>query len=168
MRHTSLLWPLLAAAAGVLAASAAPAQGVFDQPYYGGGYAPAPGYAYGGYGGNGGYGGYGGNGGYGGYGGAYQSYGGVAAVGYDQGYYQGGYQYPAGGYGGGDYRRAAYTAADVYVSAPPPSYARPCARAPRLAYPVRGYAPPVGGSYTVANYRRPNGPRRRCHCETLY
>jgi hypothetical protein len=40
----------------------------------------------------------------------------------------GGYQYPAGGYNGGRYRPGAYSAADVYVTAPAwPAPVRYCA-----------------------------------------
>jgi len=37
---------------------------------------------------------------------------------FDQAFFWGGYQYPAGGYGGGIYRPRAYSAADIYVSPP--------------------------------------------------
>lgn len=164
MRGISVFGRLLAGAASLLAVGAASAAD-FDSPYFGGPYAPAPSYAYGG---------------------DEQSYGegvdiggigigagmGVGVVGYDQGYYYGGYQHPAGGYGGGDYRRAAYSAADAYVSggyyAPVP--ARPYA----VARPIHGpYAPgyyaPRASYYRTAGYQPyRHGPRRRCHCETLY
>ncbi len=50
MRKSFALRSLLAGAASLLAVGAASAQNVFDQPYYAGGYAPAPGASYGGYG----------------------------------------------------------------------------------------------------------------------
>lgn len=37
---------------------------------------------------------------------------------FNQGFFWGGYQYPAGGYNGGLYRPRAYSAADIYVSPP--------------------------------------------------
>lgn len=142
MRKSLALRSLLAGVASVLALGAASAQDVFNQPYYAGGYAPAPGYSYGGYGAD-----------------WRESAGGrVAPVRYDQGYYYGGYQYPAGGYGGGDYRRAAYTAADVYVG-PAPVYARPAYR----PYAQSSY-PQAGGYYTTSRYA---APRRHC-CRALY
>ncbi len=137
---------VLSALVGLSAASAALAQD-FDQPFFGGGYAPAPSYPYGGYGQTGGVGVGVGVGGLGL---------GVGAVRYDQGYYYGGYQYPAAGYGGGQYRRPAYSAADVYVAAPPP---RPVYRA---YYAPVYYGPAYGWRY-VAYAPRPVA-RMRCQC----
>lgn len=149
---------LAGAAAGLLAASNASAQD-FTAPFFGGGYAPGPSYAYSGY-----------NGYQGGYDGG--------AVGYDQGYYQGGYQYPAGGYGGGAYRRAAYSAADVYRNAGYYSYGRTYERAyvvPQTVYRpyVRTHYVPVTTyrAYNTVSYRpvtQYRVVRKRCHCETLY
>lgn len=157
---------LFAAAAGLLAASAAQAQD-FDEPFFGGGYAPAPGYAYSGWGR-----GYDNRiraGAYGVDAGA-----GYGPVAYDQGYVYGGYQYPAGFYGGGDYRRAAYSAADIYVGGYPPPYGRvqatpyPAYRpyAGRAYAPARGYygVPHAHGAYYSAGYRPSRGLRQRCHC----
>lgn len=161
MRNSALFRPLLAAALGLASMTAASAQGLFDTPFFGGGYAPAPSYSYGGYGSSWREGaGVGGGVAIGGIG---VSAGvGVGAVRYDQGYYYGGYQYPAGGYGGGDYRRAAYTAADVYVG-PRPVYARPYyPPAPRPIY------RPYGGYYNAAAYRPYGGPVRQCRCASLY
>jgi hypothetical protein len=143
MRKSSAFRSLLAGAAVVLSAWGAAAQQAFDQPYYGGGYAPAPSYSYGGYGAD------------------WREGPGVrvAPVRYDQGYYYGGYQYPAGGYGGGDYRRAAYTNADVYVG-PTPAYARPVYK----RYARNYYAPGGGEYYTSSRY---DAPRRHC-CRALY
>jgi hypothetical protein len=103
-KTTGVVAPLLATVMGLLAAPAAQALD-FDHPFFGGGYAPPPAAPYGGY--------------------AQIRVddvvvrGRVRMVRYDQGFYYGGYQYPAGGYGGGLYRRAAYSAADVYVGLPP-------------------------------------------------
>lgn len=160
MRNIPDLKPFLLAAAGLAAASAAQAMDL-DAPFFGGGYAPPPGYAYSH-----------------GYGAAARIGGGlpVDAVGYHQGYYYGGYQYPAGGYGGGPYRRAAYSAADIYVSG---GYASRYGRAYAPIYPgyrayargyyapMRGYtyAPaPVYGGYYNAGYRPYRGLRQRCQC----
>lgn len=46
----------------------------------------------------------------------YPPSGAVERVWYGQSFYQGGVQYPAGGYNGGRYRPTAYSAADVYVT----------------------------------------------------
>lgn len=62
---------------------------------------------------------------------------------FDQAFFWGGYQYPAGGYNGGIYRPRAYSAADVYVS------------------------PPVCVTQTVYRERVAHhraAPRRRCAC----
>ncbi len=159
MRVITNLTLSLLAAGGLFAASAAQALDL-DEPFFGGAYAPAPGYAYSR-----------------GYGEGARIGGGIGAVGYDQGYYGGGYQYPAGGYGGGPYRRGAYSAADVYVSGGyPPPYGRGYL-SPYAAYrpyargyyaPVRGYryAPPAGygGYYNNIGYRPYRGLRRHCQC----
>lgn len=143
---------LAGAAACLFAAGGACAQD-FTSPFFGGGYAPGPTYAsnYGGYGGG--------------------------AVGYDQGYYQGGYQYPAAGYGGGAYRRAAYSAADVYMNA---GYAQGYSYERAYVVPHTAYRPYVRTHYVpVTTYRAYNTVhyqpvttyrvvRKRCNCETLY
>jgi hypothetical protein len=144
MRFVSKLKSLAmaGAAASLLAASGALAQD-FDQPFFGGAYIPGPSYTY-----DGGYASVAGVGvGVGGIGIGV----GVAAVGYDTGYYNGGYQYPAGGYGGGPYRRAAYSAADVYVT-------------PVVARTV--WRPVVRTHYVPVTVYRP--VRRNCHCGDLY
>ncbi len=164
MRITPNWEPSLLAVAGILAASAAQALEL-DEPVFGGAYAPAPNYAYSR-----------------GYGEAARIGGGVSvagigvaagvevgAVGYDQGYYYGGYQYPAGGYGGGPYRRAAYSAADVYVNGgyppPYPAYRLPYARGYYAPAPGYYYAPsPVYGRYYNAGYRPHRGVRQQCQC----
>lgn len=156
----------LAVAAWLIAGGAGFAADLFAQPYYAGGYAPAPNVAYQGYGQgyNQGY-----NQGYSQAYGVVEDAGGqVQTVYYQQGYYYGGYQYPAGGYGGGDYRRAAYSAADVYVGYPPPVHARPYAypRAPWRPY-AQGYAAPAG-LYDAPVYRPHGGPRPRRQCRALY
>lgn len=154
MRFVSTIRPLLlaGAAACVLAAGGASAQD-FTAPFFGGAYAPGPNYAYGGYGGVG------------------------AAVGFDQGYYTGGYQYPAAGYGGGAYRRAAYSAADVYVNG---GYADGATYERAYVVPQTYYRPYVRTHYVpVTTYRAYNTVhyqpvttyrvvRKRCNCETLY
>jgi hypothetical protein len=149
---------MVAVVIGLVAAGAAAQAQDFEQPFFGGGYAPAPGYAYGGYGQS-----------YGGLGASVGVGVGVAAgaVGYDQGYYYGGYQYPAGGYGGGPYRRAAYSAADVYVSGGYPApYGRRYAPYPVYRPYARGYyAPtPAYGGYYNAGYSPYRGLRQRCQC----
>ncbi|WP_457796679.1 hypothetical protein [Methylocystis sp. S23] len=157
MRFVSIIrsLSLAGAAACVLAAGGASAQD-FTAPFFGGAYTPGPSYAYGG--------GIGIGGGIG-----------VGAVGYDEGYYQGGYQYPAGGYGGGPYRRAAYSAADVYVNG---GYATSYERA--YVVPQTSYRPYVRTHYVpVTTYRAYNTVhyqpvttyrvvRKRCNCETIY
>lgn len=136
---------LLAAALSLVSASGVHAQD-FTSSFFGGAYAPGPNYANGG-----------------------------GAVGYDQGYYQGGYQYPAGGYGGGPYRRAAYSAADIYVNGGygqsyesayvvPQTVYRPYLRTQYV--PVTTYR-----AYTTVAYRpvtQYRVVRKRCNCETLY
>jgi hypothetical protein len=127
---------LIGAAASVLAASGALAQD-FEQPFFGGAYVPGPTANQGvgfvsGYGAGVGLGPVG-------------IGGGVRAVGYDEGYYYGGYQYPAAGYGGGPYRRAAYSAADVYVTRDPCDCVEPrivCRPPVRAYHQVRAYHPP--------------------------
>lgn len=153
MPHVTTLKRFVLTLAGLLTASAAQAQDL-DDAFFGGGYAPAPGYAY-------------------------QGYGEGARVGlgpdaYDQGYTYGGYQYPAGLYGGGDYRRAGYSAADVYVGYPPPygrvhappyPVYRPYAR--HFYAPAPGYygAPaPVRGGFYSAGYRPYRALRQHCRC----
>lgn len=186
MRKSAIVRSLAGAATGLVAMAAfmgaslgaASAQGLFNEPFFGGGYTPAPSYSYGGYGSSWRQGaGVGGGVAIGGVGAGV----GVGAVGYDQGYYYGGYQYPAAGYGGGDYRRAAYSNADVYVG-PRPAYARPCYPPPRPVYRPYGavnygpagaggyYGPTGGGGYYRQAAYRPYGgpPPRHCRCETLY
>lgn len=140
MRIASIVRPASFAAvlAGVLAAGAASAQDL-TEPFFGGAYVPGPNYAYGG-------------------GGETVVGGGFGPVTYNQGYYMGGPQYPAGGYGGGAYRRAAYSAADVYVG--PRSYER------AYLVPQTVYRPVVRTEFVpVTAYRV---VRKRCNCETLY
>ncbi len=144
---------LAGAAACLFAAGGACAQD-FTAPFFGGAYAPGPNYAS--------------NYGYGGQG---------AAVGYDEGYYQGGYQYPAAGYGGGPYRRAAYSAADVYQNG---GYAYGSTYERSYVVPQTAYRPYVRTHYVpVTTYRAYNTVhyqpvttyrvvRKRCHCETVY
>ncbi len=144
------------AVAGLFSASGALAQD-FAAPFFGGVYAPAPNYVYG------------------------AGLGvGAGAVRYDEGYYWGGYQYPAAGYGGGPYRRAAYSAADVYMNAGyaygyGPSYGYTYQRA--YAVPYTSYRPYVRTHYVpVTTYRAYNTVhyqpvtgyrvvRKRCNCE---
>lgn len=147
MRIVPVFKSLLLIAAGLSAASAARASDL-DEPFFGGGYAPPPGYVY--------------SHGYG----ARAPNVVVGPVGYDQAYYYGGYQYPAGGYGGGPYRRAAYSAADIYVSR---DYAAPLYYPqPYYAYRTyaRGYYAPAwrSGGYYNAAYRPYRGLRQRCQC----
>ena len=158
MRMVSVIGSLaFGAAALVFTAGGASAQD-FTSPFFGGAYAPAPAYGYGnGYG-------YGGGGI------------GVGAVGYDESYYHGGHQYQAGGYGGGPYRRAAYSAADVYTNSGYGhgygySYGR------NYVVPQTAYRPYVRTHYVpVTTYRAYNTVhyqpvttyrvmRKRCHCE---
>jgi hypothetical protein len=124
MRLFTPVRTLVLAAAAALVAGGASAQD-FAAPFFGGAYGPAPSAAYAGYGGP------------------------ARPVAYDQGYYFGGYQYQAGGYGGGDYRRAAYSAADVYVSRRP--------RAPAYVVVERVYQPYIQTQYVpVTTYRAYN------------
>jgi hypothetical protein len=107
---------LVGAAMAVLAAASAAAQD-FQAPFFGASYLPGPNYI-------------------GPVGGA---------IGFDQSFYQGVSQYPAAGYGGGPYRRAAYSAADVYVNA-----GYPCAD----VVPVVSYRPVVRTHFApVVTYR---------------
>jgi hypothetical protein len=145
---------LAGAAACALAGSSACAQD-FTSPFFGGAYAPGPTYVY-------------------------SPFGGVGEpVGFDQGYFTGGYQSPAGGYGGGAYRRAAYSAADVYVNRGyAPVYASTYERAYLL--PQTAYRPYVRTRYVPVTTYRPYSTvhyqpvttwrvvRKRCNCETVY
>lgn len=113
--------------------------------------------------------------------------GGFGAVTYDEGYYGGGaIQALTGFYGGGNYRRAAYSAADVYVNAGPAYAPAP----PHVAYggsyersyvvPQTSYRPYVRTHYVpVTTYRAVQTMhyqpvttyrvvRKRCHCELEY
>lgn len=67
---------------------------------------------------------------------------------FDQAFFWGGYQYPAGGYNGGPYRARAYSAADVYVSPPV------CVT--RTVYEAR--------DWRVKPVMRRTAARRRCAC----
>lgn len=73
---------------------------------------------------------------------------GSGPVWYNQSFFWGGYQYPAGGYSGGVYKPRAYTAADIYVS-PPVCFLVETDDAPRVR---RGRR--------MAHHR----PHRRCAC----
>lgn len=108
----------------------------------------------------------------GGYGPGY----GYGAVGYDEGYYGGGaIQALTGIYGGGGYRRAAYSAADVYTNA---GYGQTYERS--YVVPTTVYRPVVRTHYVpVTTYRAYNTVHyqpttqyrvlhKRCHCETFY
>lgn len=92
------------------------------------------------------------------------------------GYYGGGVYYaPTGGYGGGDYRRSAYSAADVYV----PYYVEPVYERTYVV-PTTVYQPVVRTSYVPVTTYRPvqqvyyapttyySAVRQQCRTETLY
>ncbi|QGM98806.1 hypothetical protein [Methylocystis parvus] len=160
MRFVSVIRSLSLAGAAICAISASGASAQdFGAPFFGGSYAPGPSYAYGGYGGGG------------------IGLGGGIGVAYNQGYYQGGYQYPAAGYGGGPYRRAAYSAADVYVNG---GYAYDTSYERSYVVPQTSYRPYVRTHYVpVTTYRAYNTVhyqpvttyrvvRKRCNCETVY
>jgi hypothetical protein len=147
------------AVAGLFAASGAEAQDL-DEPFFGGAYAPGPNYAYSS--------------------GDVTTTGvgvevgpigigaGVRTVGYNEGYYYGGYQYPAGGYGGGPYRRAAYSAADVYVTNNDCCACPPCATAYRPIVRAHYVPAPAYRVHRVVRYRpsphRHVVARRICNC----
>lgn len=149
---------LAGAAAGVFAASEVSAQD-FTSPFFGGGYAPGPTYGYG----------------------AGVGFGGGIGVGggavYGDSYYTGAYQHPAAGYGGAPYRRAAYSAADVYVNG---GYGYDQTYERAYVVPQTVYRPYVRTHYVpVTTYRAYNTVqyqpvtqyrvvRKRCHCETVY
>lgn len=110
--------------------------------------------------------------------------GGFGAVGYDEGYYGGGaIQELTGVYGGGPGRRAAYSAADVYVNAGPAyGYGPGVAYGYERSYvvPQTIYQPYVRTHYVpVTTYRAVQTMhyqpvttyrvvRKRCHCELEY